>query len=103
MFKDTKFIWGFYLIAIGFTVLSGVVFGFANSHTAPMPFLIELFVIFFGLTWLLTDIIVLIIRRTGMWEKFFAHGVGLILNVILSVYLLSMSGFDWSSLTDYLA
>ena len=91
MTKDTRLIWGYYLVAFILTILSGLVFGFNDSHTAPMPFLLGLFFIFFGIVWITTDLIILILKRTGTIKGFIAHVCGLIINGLFFYYLIAIA------------
>jgi hypothetical protein len=59
----------FYLVALTLAILSGFKFGFnAGSHTAPLPFVIEIFIIGVGLVWLLIETIIMSMKRIQTWK-----------------------------------
>lgn len=86
MTQNTNLIWGFYFAALLLTVLSGLIFGFVDSHTVPAPFLLGVF--FVGLTWGVTDLIIFLLRKTGASKTLLAHSSGLIINALLVFYIL---------------
>ena len=90
MNTHNKTILTFYLVALTIAILSGFRFGFsAGSHTPPVPFLIELFIICVGLAWLLIETIVISIKRTQTWKDISGHVLGLTINAAFFVYLIS--------------
>jgi predicted transporter len=89
MTRNSKLIWGVYLIAFTLTILSGLAFGFTDSHTPPMPFVLGTIFILLGLNWTLTDLIILIVRKTGTIKMFLAQLGGLAINGLFIFYLLT--------------
>lgn len=88
MDKYTNVIIGFYLAAFVIAILSGICFGFTgNSHTPPMPFVIELLNITVGLAWLLTDTIVMLFKRTQTWKDIMPHVAGILIHTGFLFYL----------------
>ena len=79
----------FYLIAFALAIATGISLGFIDSHTPPMPFLIELFALFLGLILLFIDLSKKGIPKT--FANFKVHIIGLVLNGLVLVYILILT------------
>lgn len=81
----------FYFIAFGFAILSGLKYGFTDSHTPPMPFLIGLLTMVIG--GILFSIDYLINKLLNKNISYKVHLIGLTLNGLLLFYVIIIALF----------
>ncbi len=89
MKKGTEKIWFYYIATFLLALACGLIFGFTDSHTPPLTFLLELLIIPAGLIWLTVDIIILMTRKQKQEGRLNAHLVGLVTNGLLMTYILT--------------
>lgn len=76
----------FYLLAFTLALWAGFTMGFTDSHTPPVPFLIEFLCIPIGLILFFVDLFNKSIPRTFL--NFRVHIIGLTINIAVMVYVL---------------
>lgn len=79
----------FYLISFGLAIWTGFSRGFTDTHTPPMPFLIELLALVIGTILLLIDIFNKRLPKT--FTNYKVHIIGLTLNGLVVIYVLSLT------------
>lgn len=79
----------FYLTTFGLSIWTGLTIGFTDSHTPPMPFLIEFVALFVGLIILFVDIFNKRIAKT--FSNFKIHIIGLTINGLVMAYVLGLT------------
>lgn len=79
----------FYLICFGLAIWTGFSRGFTDTHTPPMPFLIELLTLALGTILLFIDIFNKKLLKT--FTNFKVHIIGLTLNGLVMIYVLSFA------------
>jgi hypothetical protein len=79
----------FYLITFGLAIWTGLTIGFKDSHTPPMPFLIEFVALLVGLIILFVDIFNKNILKT--FSNFKVHIIGLTINGLVMTYVLALT------------
>lgn len=89
MEQGIKIILFYYFGSFILALVFGLTFGFTDSHTPPLTFLFELFIIPVGLIWLTVDLIMLRIRKGKSEGRISAHLVGLLANGLLVAYILT--------------
>lgn len=75
MTNKEKSVFIFYTIAFIISIWCGLVAGFTDSHTLPLPFLIELIVLSVGIIWFIIDMINKIMHEKSL------------LNLLLFIYM----------------
>lgn len=89
MKQGTETIW-FYCIGTFLLALAcGLIFGFTDSHTPPLTFMVELFVIPVGIISFTVDIILLQTRNRKQAGRLNAHLFGFVTNGLLITYILT--------------
>jgi len=79
----------FYLIFLGLAIWTGFSRGFTDSHSPPIPFLIELLALALGTILLFIDIFNKRLPKT--FTNFKIHIIGLTLNGLVMIYVLSLA------------
>jgi hypothetical protein len=79
----------FYSIAFGLAMWTGFTLGFTDSHTPPMPFLIELLALAVGVILLIVDFFNKQIPKT--FSHFKVHIIGLMVNGFVMAYVLNLA------------
>lgn len=89
MNTEAILIWAYYIGLLALALVTGFTFGFSDSHTAPLPFVIELFTMLVGVIWLVIDIAIIVGRKEESMGRLNAHLIGFALNGVFIVYLLN--------------
>ncbi|MCD2425507.1 hypothetical protein LQ567_22170 [Niabella pedocola] len=79
----------FYLLAFGLAIWSGLTIGFTDTHTPPMPFLIECIALIIGAVILFADIFNKGLSKT--FSNFKIHIIGLAMNGLVMAYILALT------------
>jgi len=73
----------FYILCFVSSILFGIMGGFTGTHTAPMPFVIELFALPIGLILLIVDNL--------LWHSTKVHKIGLAANGLIMAIVLFLA------------
>ena len=78
----------FYILFFVLSSWSGIVSGFTDSHTPPVPFAIEFFTLIIGAVLFAADFAK---HRTATFEKIRVHMLGLTANSLVMLYILVLA------------
>ena len=78
----------FYGLVIGLSLYTGITSGFTDSHTPPLPFIIEFFCLPIGLV--LFSLEYFNKKSINTFKKHLVHLVGLLINGIMMIYIVSL-------------
>ena len=78
----------FYILFFVLSIWSGIVSGFTDSHTPPVPFAIEFFTLIIGAVLFAADFAK---HRTATFEKIRVHMLGLTANSLVMLYILVLA------------
>lgn len=78
----------FYILFFVLSIWSGIVSGFTDSHTPPIPFAIEFFTLIIGAVLFAADFAK---HKTATFEKIGVHVLGLTANSLVMLYVLALA------------
>lgn len=78
----------FYILFFALSIWSGIENGFTDSHTPPVPFIIEFFTLIVGAILFAIDFAK---HKTATFEKIRVHILGLTANSLVMLYVLVLA------------
>ncbi|HWA34546.1 MAG TPA: hypothetical protein VG737_10475 [Cyclobacteriaceae bacterium] len=72
-----QWIWLYYGGGFLAALACGLIFGFTDSHTPPLAFVLEVLIIPVGVIWMLTEILILARRKQNLSSRAGLHVIGL--------------------------
>ena len=78
----------FYILVFGLSVYTGITSGFTDSHTPPLPFVIEIICLPIGL--ILFSLDYFNKKSINTFKKHRVHLLGLLINGIMLIYIVSL-------------